>query len=292
MPRWLRWIGRAVAGLFLLIVLAVAAVYAITSRDLGRAYDFPDSEVRAATDSASLARGRHLVEAVTKCQVCHGADLGGKLWIDEPAFGRLAGVNLTSGRGGIGDFTDAELERAIRRGVGRDRRPLVFMPAEAFAALSQEDLAAVLGYLRVLPPVDREMPQPKVGPVARVLYLLGNFPLLPVALIDHGASRPAPVPAGVTVEYGQYLATIGGCRSCHGLALAGDANPDAPDITVGRIGGWTEEDLFRSLREGTRPDGSVIDPEKMPWVLSGRMTDDEIRAVWRYLRALPAGVKE
>ncbi len=106
-------------------------------------------------------------------------------------------------------------------------------------------------------------------------------------MIDHQARRPAPVP-GVTAAYGEYLATIGGCRGCHGQALAGDANPDAPDISVGRIGGWTEADFFRSLREGIRPDGSVIDPEKMPWVRSGQMTDEEIRAVWMY-HAIAAG---
>jgi cytochrome c553 len=280
-----------VAGLFLLVVLAVAALFAITTRDIRRTYDFPDSPVRAATDSASLARGRHLVEAIGKCQECHDADLGGELWVDEPAFGRLAGANLTSGRGGIGGLTDADLERAIRRGVGRDGRPLIFMPAEAFAALSDEDLAAMIGYLRTLPPVDRELPAARVGPVARALYLRGNLPLLPVTRIDHDARRPTRLP-GVTAEYGEYLATIGGCRGCHGLALAGDANPDAPDITVGRIGSWTEEDFFRSLRQGKRPDGTVIDPEKMPWVRSGQMTDEEIRAVWMYMRSPPAGKEE
>lgn len=291
MPRWLRWIGRTVAGLVLLLVLAVVALYAITTRHIGRTYDFLDSRVRAAVDSASLARGRHLVEAVGKCQDCHDADMGGKMWVDAPAFGQLAGSNLTSGRGGIGEYSDADFERALRHGVGPDRRPLIFMPSEAFAALSDQDLAAILGYLRTLPPVDRELPEPKVGPVARALYLRGNFPLLPVTLIDHGASHPTP-DLGVTAEYGEYLATVGGCRSCHGLALAGDAKPDAPDITVGRIGGWTEEDFFRSIRQGKRPDGSVIDPEKMPGVRSGQMTDDETRAVWMYMRSLPAGEKK
>jgi mono/diheme cytochrome c family protein len=273
-----------------LVVAAIAGVYAITTLHIGQTYDLPDSAVRAATDSASLDRGRHLAEVITKCQECHGPDLGGKLWIDAPAFGRLAGANLTTGRGGLGDYSDADFERAIRHGVGRDRQPLIFMPAEAFAAMSDEDLAALIGHLRSLPPVDREMPPPKVGPVGRALYLAGNLPLLPVELIDHASRPPAP-PAGTTVEYGQYLATIGGCRSCHGLALAGDANPDAPDITVGRLASWTEEDFFHSLRRGMRPDGSVIDPEKMPWVASGRMTDEEMRAVWLYLRSLPPGPK-
>ncbi len=288
MARWLRWIGLALGGLVLLIVLAVGTVYVVTSLHIRRTYDFPASPVRAATDSASLARGRHLAEAIGKCAECHGPDLGGKVWIDAPAFGRLAGANLTGGKGGIGDYTEADFERALRHGVGPDRRALIFMPSEAFAPMGDEDLAALIGYLRSLPPVDREMPPPKVGPVARALYLLGNLPLLPVKLIDHSA-KPAAPPPGATVDYGKYLASLGGCRSCHGLALAGDANPDAPDITVGRLGSWTEEDFFHALRRGVRPDGSVIDPEKMPWVRSGQMTDDEIRAVWLYIRSLPAG---
>ncbi len=291
MPPWLRWTGRILAGLVLLIVLAIAVVYAVTTIAIRKQYDFPDSTVRAASDSASLAWGRHLVEAIGKCQDCHDGDLGGKVMIDAPAFGRLPATNITGGRGGIGDYGDADLERAIRHGVGPDRRPLVFMPAEAFAAMTDEDLSALMGYLRTVPTVDREHPEPRVGPVARVLYLLGNFPLLPVEMIDHDAPRPNPK-AGVTVEYGLYLATIGGCRACHGLALAGDANPDAPDITVGRLGNWSEEDFFRSLREGKRPDGTVIDPGKMPWVRSGLMTDDEIRAVWTYMRSLPAAKPE
>lgn len=291
MPRWLRWTGRLLAGLVLLIVLALVAVYTLSSIAIRRTYNFPESSVRAATDSASLAWGRHLVEAVAKCQDCHEGDLGGKMMIEDPAFARLATTNLTSGRGGIPGYTDADFERAIRHGVGRDGRPLVFMPSEAYGPLTDEDLAAMLGYLRTFPPVDREHPQPKVGPVARILYLTGKFPLLPVEITRHDAPR-APREPGVTVEYGEYLASIGGCRSCHGAQLAGDANPDAPDITVGRLASWTEEDFFRALREGERPDGSAIDPEKMPWVRSGLMTDDEIRAVWVYLRSLPAGAKK
>jgi cytochrome c553 len=290
-PRWLRWTGRLLAGLVLLILLAVAVVYALSSVAIRKTYDFPDSSVRAATDSASLAWGRHLVEAVAKCQDCHDGDLGGRMMMDDPAFARLAATNLTRGRGGISDYSDADLERAIRHGVGRDRRPLVFMPSEAYGALTDEDLAALIGYLRTFGPVDREHPEPRIGPVARMLYLTGAFPLLPVEIAPHDAPRSPRTP-GVTVEYGQYLATIGGCRACHGQALAGDANPDAPDITVGRLAGWTEADFFRSLREGKRPDGSVIDPAKMPWVRSGLMTDDEVRAVWMYMRSLPAGAKE
>jgi mono/diheme cytochrome c family protein len=289
LPRWLRWTGRFLAGLLLLVVLALIVVYLVSSLAIRRTYNFPESTVRAATDSASLVWGRHLVEAIGKCQECHDGDLGGKVLVDEPAFGRLVASNLTRGHGGIDGYTDADFERAIRHGVGRDGRPLVFMPSEAFAPMTDEDLAALIGYLRTFAPVDRQPPEPKVGPVARALYLAGNFPLLPVEIIAHDTTRPPQTP-GVTVEYGEYLATIGGCRSCHGQRLAGDANPDAPDITVGRLASWTEEDFFRSVREGRRPDGTGLDPQKMPWVRSGLMTDDEIRAVWAYIRSLPAGM--
>lgn len=290
MPRWLRWTGRLLAGLVLLILLAVAIVYVISSLAIRKTYSFPDSPVRAATDSASLAWGKHLMEALTKCQDCHDGDLGGKMMMDDPAFARLAATNLTGGRGGIAGLTDADLERAIRHGLGKDGRPLIFMPSEAYGALTDEDLAALLGYLRTFPPVDRDHPEPRVGPVARALYLTGKFPLLPVEITRHDAPRAARKPS-VNVEYGEYLATIGGCRACHGQQLAGDANPDAPDITVGRLADWKEEDFFRGLREGRRPDGSAIDPIKMPWVRSGLMTDDEMRAVWIYMRSLPAAPK-
>jgi mono/diheme cytochrome c family protein len=289
-PRWLRWAGYGLLGVFGLVVVAVVALYATTAIRFGRTYRIPDSPVRAAGDSAALARGRHLAEAVGKCQDCHGDDWGGKVMTDNVMFARLAGTNLTGGRGGIGDRTDADLERAIRHGVGPGGRPLFFMPAEAFAVMSDEDLAALLGFLRTLPPVDRELPAPRIGPIARALYLSGNFPLVPAEIVRHDSRSAMPAPE-VTVEYGEYLATVGGCRACHGEALAGTANPDAPDITRSRLGTWTESDFFRAIREGRRPDGTIVDPEKMPWVRSSRMTDEEIRAVWEYVRSLPGRVE-
>lgn len=286
MTRWLRWTGYGLLGVLGLVVVALAALYAVTSLRFGRTRTFPDSPVVARADSAALARGRHLVEAIGKCQDCHGADYGGQVMMDDPVFARLAASNLTSGRGGIGGYTDADFERAIRHGVRRDGRPLFFMPAEAYAVLSDADLAAVIGYLRTLPPVDRETPPPSIGPVARALYLGGNFPLLPVELVSH-ETRPAAPSAGESVEYGEYLATAGGCRACHGVGLAGTGDPAAPDITRGRLASWTEADFFRAIRQGRRPDGTIIDPEKMPWVRSGQMTDGEMRAVWRYVTSLP-----
>jgi mono/diheme cytochrome c family protein len=286
MSHWLRWTGYLFLALAAFLTLGGILLYVITSRDIHHVYTFGDSSVRATRDSASLVRGRHLVEAIAKCQECHGDDYGGKLLSDSRVFGRLAAGNITAGRGGTARFTDADWERALRHGVGPGGRALVFMPSEAFTAMSDDDLAALIGYLRTIPPVDREWPAPEIGPLARVLYLKGGFPLLPATIIDHGAPRRPPA-SGVTIEYGEYLATVGGCRGCHGSGLDGTGAPDAPDLTRRRLATWTDADFIRALRQGVRPDGGAIDPTKMPWRRSGRMTDDEILAVWSYVRSLP-----
>lgn len=288
MRRLLRYSGYALAAVAALVAVAVTAVYAMSARDMRRTYTVPASPVRAATASAEIERGEHLVSAIGKCQDCHGDDFGGQQMMDDPVFARLWARNITAGEGGIAGYTDADWERAVRHGVGRDGRSLVFMPAEAYQAMSDDDLAAVIGYLRSVAPVDRVTPAPEVGPVARALHLRGNFPLLPAAMVDHGNRPPRPAP-GATVEYGRYLASIGGCRGCHGADLDGTNDPAAPDISpAGVTAGWTEADFFRALRQGTRPDGTAINGDLMPWARSGLMTDEEMRAVWLYMRSLPA----
>jgi mono/diheme cytochrome c family protein len=97
----------------------------------------------------------------------------------------------------------------------------------------------------------------------------------------------------VTPEYGHYLAITGGCTGCHGSGLSGGAIPGVPpdfpkarNISPTGIGSWSDEDFFRALREGKRPDGSTINPF-MPWNDTKLMTDDEIRALLAYLRTVP-----
>ena len=268
-----------IVGLAVLLLLVANVVSLVRQH---RRYDIPDTALTVPADSASISRGRHLVIAVTACTSCHGADLGGQVVMDEPLLGRFVGSNLTAGAGGLGrQNIDRDLVRAIRHGVGRSDRSLVFMPSESFQELSDRDLGAIVAYLRTVPPVDRSLTPTRVGPMGRALHLVG-FPLLPAEVIDH-QRRVAEPPARAGVDYGSYLATLAGCRGCPGPELRGGGGP-GPSLTSGALAGWTEADFGRAVREGRRPDGSAL-AEPMPWRNYAGMTDDEMSALWQYVRS-------
>jgi mono/diheme cytochrome c family protein len=291
----LRWLGYLLAGLAALVALAAAGIYVASEVRLNAMYDTPAPAIVASTDPAVIMRGERLVHTLLVCTHCHGQNLAGGLVLDDPAVGRLYGPNLTTGRGGIADQrSDAELARAIRHGVRGDGRSMVVMPVEDYVALSEPDLTAVVSYIRSLRPVDNEPPPMQLGPVGRVLVGTGLAPVLSATQVDQAAPIPPSVPAGVTVEYGRYLARTAGCMGCHGANLSGGPIPGAPpsvavpaNITPGgQVGAWTDEDWFRLLREGRDPGGRQID-STMPYEAYANMTDDEIRALITFLRTVP-----
>ena len=292
MRKWLKRAGIGAGTLVAVLVLAAGVVYAASEARLNREVSLAAAPFSVAADPALLERGRHLATAIGKCGDCHAPDLGGKVFFEAGPVGTVIATNLTTGRGGVlANYDDAALERAIRHGVRHDGKPLVIMPSADFYYLKDEDVAAIIAYLRTLPPVDRELPATTIGPVGRALFLSGKLPLIPAQRMDHAAPRPTPA-AAVTPEYGEYLATVGGCKACHGADLAGgiEEAPGAPlstNLTPAAIGSWTEADFFKALRSGVRPNGTAIDPF-MPWASTARMTDDEIRALWTYLQTVPA----
>ena len=280
-------------GVVSIVVLLLAVVYGVSEMKLRRSYDVkPTTALNVTRDPAQLERGRHLVTAVAKCTECHTADLGGQLFIDGGPFATVYASNLTPGKGGrLAGYTDAQIEAAIRHGVRPNGRGILIMPSDEYQHLSDADVSAIIAYLRALPPVDREQPSSRLGPIGRAVYTFGA-PLLPAALIDHDAAgaRTAP-PAGPTREYGQYLVSVGGCRGCHGTNLVGapshEGGPPAANITpAGAIGKWSEADFLRAIRTGTRPDGRKLSNE-MPWRSMATHTDDELHAIWLYLQTVP-----
>lgn len=284
-------VGYLVGTIVGLLVLAVAGVYLVTGIRMAKQYDVAAVPVPVPADSAGLARGRHLAGPIGKCTECHGADLSGKMIFDDPAMGRLWATNLTRGSGGIGSrYDDPLLARAIRHGINEAGKPLRFMPSEAFQYMSDEDVGALVAYLRSLPPVDRAIPKGRIGPVARALSLFTAIPLISPRAVDHARVPPVSVREELTPAYGRYLADVGGCTGCHGPGLSGGSlGPGKPaaNLTPAGIGSWTEADFFRALREGQGPGGVVLDSVAMPWRLAGQMSDLEIQAVWAYLKTVP-----
>ncbi len=296
MKKILKWIGIVLGVLVLLLVLAVGAVYAMSGSRLNKSYDVQPEAITVPTDEETIALGKRLFQT-RGCIDCHGSNLAGAVVMDDPAAGLIVGANLTSGQGGVGAiYSDLDFVRAIRHGIDPDGKPLVFMPADEYYFLSDEDLGAIIAYIKSVPPVDREPPAPAPGPLMRVLFLAGEVPILASAeRIAHDAPRPTAPEPGVTLEYGQYLAN--GCIGCHGEGFSGgpiqggppDWPPAAnltPDPQTG-LGTWSEADFFRAIREGLRPDGSTINPV-MPWQNFGQMTDEELSAIWLYLQSVPS----
>ncbi len=288
MKQALKWMGLILAGLLLLLVVGVVGVSAAGTARLNRSLDIEAERVAIPTDEAALARGEHLVDVL--CRSCHGADLAGQPFFDEPPIGTIYAANLT----GLADtHRPGDLVLAIRHGLDNDGRQLMIMPAESFVHLSEADLGAIIAYLRTVPRTGEVWPEPQLQPVGRIMVGAGLFDaMFPAAYIDHDQPFPAMPAVGANMAYGQYLSRL--CQSCHGPDLAGGQPPDpeslpAPNLTPGgELAGWTEADFMAAMRTGLTPGGRLLDPAYMPWNSVGKLDDEELRALWMYLESLPA----
>jgi len=286
-----RILGKLLLVLVVIAGLALAFVYWRTNTLLAQRIEVNEPALSIPTDAEAIARGEHL--AVTRgCTDCHAADLGGRIVAEALPLGRLAGPNLTTGKGGVGPLDATRMELAIRHGLGVGGRLLLFMPTTDFSALSDADVADLMAYVSTRPPVDREMPPPVAGPLMRVLFLLDKAPLVYALKVDQHAPHVASVAAAPTAEYGHYVARA--CTGCHGEHFSGGHVPgtppdfpDAANITPAGIGKWTKEQFFTAIREGKRPDGRTLNTF-MPWKAFATMTDVELDALWAYLQTVPA----
>ena len=293
----LRWAARIAGGLAGALVIAYGAVHLISVRKARASVVVAPHFAPAVdyTDPALVAEGQR-VATIRGCVDCHAANLGGKLMIDDPLIGKVYTANLTTGKGGRGsEMTPEDWELAIRHGVRRDGSKLAVMPAPEFATLTDRDIAAIVAFVRTIPPVDNIQPRPTLGPLGRALHVAGELDAYPAGKMAHPMSHRASITPSVSLEFGEYVAH--GCTGCHNPSFSGGKIPGTPpsfpkaanitpDSAAG-IGRWTEADFIRALREGVRPDGTRLDPF-MPVQLTKHMTDTELRAAYLYLRSIPA----
>ena len=292
MKQTLKWILSIFLTLFILLIGGMTFVYFLSNTRMNRTFPVIEGTISIPTDVSSKEEGKRLFLS-RGCIDCHGKNLAGQVFIDDPAMGRFTGTNLTKGLGGLEEkTTDFDLARGIRQGVAFDGRALLFMPSSDFQGMSDEEVGKLIAYIRSVPPVNHQIEPQKVGPLARILFVLGELPLLVSAnIINHSVSAPKQVKAALTPEYGRYVAAT--CSGCHGPEFSGGPIPGAPpdwphaqNITSTGIGHWTESNFIQAIRTGIRPDGSKIRPP-MSWQNLGYMNDLELKAIWLFLNTLP-----
>jgi len=292
MKKVLKWIGIVLGSLVALLLIAVLTLYFIGNASLTKVYDFPPSNIAIPSDAESIAFGKHRAE--TLCESCHGKDLSGGQFFEDKMMGLLDAANLTSGEGGVGrEFTsDEDYVRAIRHGIDPQGKP-IFMPAvTSTSQLSDQDLGAIIAYLKTIPAVDHVTREKNLKPLAKILMGAGMFPKLPASVVSHEVHVTAPE-RGVSADYGSYLVSTNDCRECHGQEMAGAEYPDptiyliTPNLTPGgEVGFWTEEGFINTIRTGVNPGGHQLS-EHMPWETYKLFKDDELKAIYMYLQSLP-----
>jgi cytochrome c553 len=286
-------IAAIIAVLALLAGAAFLGTQWLGERKLSRRVDVRVVPVAfAPRDPQVMKLGKYLFES-RGCGECHGMDGAGKVLLDGELYVRTP--DITPARlGKAGGYTEADWVRAVRHGVDPAGRALLIMPSEDYNRMSDADFAALVAYMRSLPPgrgTDAEIRMPAI---MKSLYGAG---LVKDAAerIDHTLPPPTPVAAGITAEYGKYVANM--CMGCHGEGFSGGKIPGTPpdwppasNLTPGEgsvLPRYAEADAFIAMmRSGKRPDGSAVS-KVMPFESLANFNDTDLKAVHAFLKTLP-----
>lgn len=290
MKPWIKWTAGAVGVLVIALVGLVLTGQQMAHAKRTRHVEVAVQGVPYATDAAALERGRYLF-ASRGCAECHGANGGGREFVNDGKGSRIAGPNITLG-GATATYQPQDWVRVIRHGVKPSGQPVFIMPSEDYNQWVDADVAAVVRYVRSLAPLPgdgrlTELPLPAV-----VLY---GFGMISDAAekIDHHKLPAAAVAAGVTPQHGAYVATM--CMGCHGEGLSGGKIsggppdwPPAANLTPGAgsvMGSYPDAQAFVAmLRNGKRPNGSAI--KVMPFDSLRELNDTDAQAVYAYLKTV------
>ena len=294
LKRVVKW--GAVAVLLLAMGTAGVVIAEVRAYDASasKVYAVPLPAVERSTDPAVLERGRHLAESLGACILCHGSNLGGGRDERMEPMAHIVVPNITTGKDGRGNlYSDAELARLIKHGVKRDGTTVRLMPSTDFGWWPDEDVAALISWVRAQPPVDGDPGVTEVSTMGKILDRIDSIPFDVARRIDHQHLPSAPPPAA-DASYGYFVATA--CRGCHGATLSGGPLPGAPpDLPVPLnltpdptgLGGWTFDDFHRVIETGKRRDGTPLKPLMNVDALR-KMNDTELHALWAYLQSVPA----
>jgi mono/diheme cytochrome c family protein len=303
--RVLKWTGIVLGSILLVLVVIVL----ILSK---RTFDAPFPNITAVNDSAVIARGKYLAFGPAHCSGCHSpAENLARLNQGEELplvgghdfalpIGHMYSANLTPDKEtGIGNLTDQQIARALRYGVGHDGRALFdFMP---FHNLSDDDLRAVISFIRSQPPIKHKVPGNDLNFIGKAVKAFLLKPVGPSETIQ------ASVTIDTSADYGKYLVNnVANCKGCHtnrnlftgaytgpelagGLKFESETDPGTytvtpnltPDKETGRIANWTQEQFIKRIKQG-----KIIPASAMPWEQFQHMNDNDLKAIFNYLHSV------
>lgn len=293
----------------LVVVLALAITFTIGWRPFIGSRSRPLTSRTFERTPQRIARGRYIATSLSACVFCHsphenspglpipsGMEWAGSILPEEDLPGRIVASNLTPDlETGVGSWTDDQLARAIREGIGRDGRTLFpIMPYSHFRYMSDEDLASVVVYLRSLPPVRNALPKTEI--------------IFPVKYLINGEPQPitAPVPEADTsnsVKRGKHLVMLGLCSDCHtpsskgqvtpGMDFAGGnvlkgpwGSPAGANITPDATGiPYYDEALFLQVMRTGYVKSRPLNPI-MPVSIFKNLTDSDLKDIFAYLKTV------
>jgi mono/diheme cytochrome c family protein len=294
------------------MLLAVAITFTIGWRPFFGPRVRPVSNRKFEPTTGRLERGSYLVNGLLNCMYCHSdhdtslpgappkteGQAAGRLLISDPKLGMVYSANITSDREtGIGEWTDDEMARAIREGIGKGGRALFpVMPYDRFRHMSDDDLAAVIVYIRSLPPVQHSIPKPEIKfPISRLVLAMPEPVIEPVRDPDFPTPR----------DRGEHLALLANCTGCHtplnsfgqpkeNLTFAGGVNlkdfsgkqvsslnltSDASGIPY-----YDEATFIKTIRTG-QIGARKINPV-MPWGTYRNLNDEDLKAIFAFIHSL------
>ena len=284
-----RWGGGILSSLLTLVVAAVGVMSAVGLVKWLAPAATAAPDLKVAGTSQQVERGRYIANSL--CVECHttsrqlpltgGDDIGKQIPIP---VGSFTPPNLTPA-GTLKDWSDGQLFRALRTGIDDEGHHLVIMSTVPVRNLSDDDLQAVIAYLRSQPAVTNQTPDPPDQPSFLGMVMFGGG-MLPGGLPPVTGVVTAP-PQGPTVEYGQYIVSYAGCRDCHGPNLTGadpkSLSPHGPSLAV--VKGWTAAQFVKTIRTGVDPNGHQLSTA-MPWQTISRLNDSDLTAIYQYLASL------
>jgi len=305
-------------------IMALAVIFtAIISATNFSSCNNGESLTTASSDRDSikkvLERGEYLATNVAGCVDCHskrdfnqysgptvpGTDGGGGFLFDEKMGlpGKIFAKNITpDNETGIGSWTDAEIIRAVTQGITKNGDTLFpIMPYAAYNRMAKEDLLSIVAYIKTLKPIrNKVLPRKLFMPVAAVY---------PGAALQASVDNKRPAESD-KVAYGEYLVTMADCGTCHspltprgpdmtrrfaggypfdGVSFKVTSSNITPDAATG-IGSWTEAQFVSKFSYYREEKSYNFRPGKhntvMPVTLYAQMTDEDLKAVFAYLKSL------